>query len=128
MATIERRRREIPAGVPSSITATIDEALAGARKLATSIRAAHDSMSAADRAKPAFVGSSEPGEPPQFVNSADDGTAVVYFNPALFDAGSRAASQLLAVSISASGPLSDGLGDKLDHEIDWGALQKIVRP
>jgi hypothetical protein len=82
-------------------------------------------MSPADRQAPALVTSESPTDPPQF---GDGGTAVVCLNPALFDpARPRIALQVLAVSIVGDEDHWSGLAAKIDGEIAWDALRKLMK-
>jgi hypothetical protein len=113
-----------------------DPALAGPlaimREQITALRAVEQAiqkqlvaMSPADRQAPALVTGESPTDPPQF---GDGGTAVVCLNPALFDpARPRIAPQVLAVSIVGDEDRWSGLAAKIDGEIDWDALRKLLK-
>ncbi|HKW03180.1 MAG TPA: hypothetical protein VJN96_25365 [Vicinamibacterales bacterium] len=110
LAEAQSRRAKMPAGVPASIAATVDEAIAGFKDKLAEEQRALAAMSASERAAPAHVADS----------------AVVYFNPALMTPGlPRTAPQVLAVGIGASDAKSD-LAAKLDSELDWAALGQFV--
>jgi hypothetical protein len=115
---------------------TNDPALAGPlaimREQIAALRAAEQTiqqqlaaMSPADRQAPALVTSESQTQPPQF---GDGGTPVVYLNPALFDpTRPRGTPQVLAVSIVGDEDHWSGLASKIDREIDWEALRKLLR-
>ena len=110
LADARARRAKLPAGVPGSIVATIDEAIASVQEKLTEEQHTLAAMSASERAAPAHV--------------AD--TAVVYFNPALMTSGlPRTTPQVLAVAIGA-GDRWPELAAKLDSELDWTALSQFV--
>jgi hypothetical protein len=110
LADARARRAKLPAGVPASIAATIDDAIAGFQEKLGEEQRALAAMSASERAAPAHVADS----------------AVVYFNPALMTPGlPRATPQVLAVGIGASDAKSE-LAAKLDSELDWAALSQFV--
>jgi hypothetical protein len=127
LASVRGRRSKIPSGVPAEIVAEVDEAISHFEKRVTNARQAYASMSAAQRQAPAFIGSSGEDEPPRFLAPDDPGgTAVVYLNPAMMDSRlPRSTPQVLAIRISASD--HPDLADKLDSELDWGALEAFVR-
>ena len=128
LADARDRRAKVPAGVPASIVATIDDAIAGFQRQVANYQKAYAAMTTAERAAPARVLDTTGDEPPKFA-AADDGsaTAIVYFNPALMAPGlARSTPQILAVHIGAKDDRWPGLTAKLDAELDWAALDKFV--
>ncbi|HUL74137.1 MAG TPA: hypothetical protein VLT86_13605 [Vicinamibacterales bacterium] len=128
LADVRDRRARVPAGVPASVVATIDEAIASFGRRLKNDQDALAAMSPADRAAPARLGAFSGEEAPVFAPADDTGaTAVVYFNPALMSPGlPRTAPQLLSVNISASDDTWPGLKARLGSEVDWSALEKFV--
>lgn len=105
--------------------ATVREQVAALRANEQAIQKLIASMPPADRQAPALVTGESPTEPPQF---GDGGTAVVFLNPALFDpARPRTAPQVLAVSIVGDEDHWGGLASKIDREIDWDGLRKLLK-
>jgi hypothetical protein len=105
--------------------AIMREQIAALRAVEQAIQRQVTTMSPADRQAPALVTSESPTEAPQF---GDGGTAVVYLNPALFDhTRPRAALQVLAVSIVGDEDHWSGLASKVDQEIDWDALRRLLK-
>jgi len=129
LSDVRERRARVPAGVPASVIATLDDAIAGIEPKLKNTQDALAAMSAADRAAPARLASVTAQDAPVFAAADETGaTAVVYFNPALMTPGlARTVPQLLAVSIRASDDAWPGLKAKLNTEIDWAALEKFVR-
>jgi len=107
LSDVRDRRARIPAGVPATVIATLDDAVA---EMARKLKNDQDklaAMSATDRAAPA--------------------AGVLYFNPALMTPGlPRTAPQLLAVNVSVRGDAWPDLKARLNAEIDWAALEKFV--
>lgn len=113
----------------AEISKTMTDAIAQMQKVATDSSAELAAMSAGDRAAPAYVDLSE-GDTvaPKFV-AKDDGnaTAILYMNPALMDDRlPRSAPQIITVDIYSQNDAWSGFGDKLQQEVDWGALEKIL--
>jgi hypothetical protein len=110
LADARARRAKLPAGVPPSAVATVDDAIAGLQSQLVEQQRALVAMTSSERAAPAHV--------------AD--AAVVYFNPALMTPGlPRTAPQILAVAISAADRSSE-LAAKIDGQLDWTALIRFV--
>ncbi len=124
---VEERRAKIPAGVPASVVATVDEALTQQRAQLAVLQKQLSSMSAADRRSPTILGSSGAGEPLSFVTPGE-GNAVVFFNPALMDPKlGPAAPQTLSVRVRGNDDLFPDLGARLEEQIDWAALNGLLR-
>lgn len=105
--------------------ATVREQVAALRANEQAIQKQLAAMSAADRQAPALVTGESLTEPPQF---GEGGTAIVCLNSALFDpARPRTEPQVVAVSIVGDEDHWPGLASKIDHEIDWDALRKLVK-
>lgn len=105
--------------------ATVREQVAALRANEQAIQKQIASMSPAERQMPALVTGESPTEPPQF---GEGGTAIVGLNPALFDpARPRTAPQVLVVSIVGDEDHWAGLAAKIDREIDWDALRKLLK-
>jgi hypothetical protein len=130
LAKAQANRAKLPAGVPASIVATVDEALGQMQRRVANARKAYAAMSPAQRAATAYVGDRGDFEDaPVFVKAGEDAPpATVYINPALIDARlPRSAPQILAVRILANEELWPGTAEKLDKELDWAALDAFVR-
>jgi hypothetical protein len=105
--------------------ATMREQLSVMHALQQKMQHDLDTMSTDDRQTPAVVTLDAATEPPEF---GDGGSAIVYLNPALFDPKRpRTAPQVLAVSIVGDEDRWPGLAAKIDQELDWAALLKLVR-
>jgi hypothetical protein len=123
----EDRRAKVPAGVPASIVATIDEALSHQRAQLAVLQKQYSAMSPGDRRAAAVVGSSGDGEPVNFV-APGEGTGVFSFNPLLMDPKlPPAAPRTLSVRVSSNEDLFPGLGARLDEQLDWMALSGLLR-
>jgi hypothetical protein len=106
--------------------ATVREQLTVMHALQQELQHDLDTMSNDDRQKPAVVVSDAANEPPEF---GDGGNAIVYLNPALFDPQRpRTAPQVLAISIVSDEDHWPGLAAKIDQELDWAAMLKLLRP
>ncbi len=127
LAKAQERRAKIPAGVPADIVATVDDAIAHMKAHLANLQRQYQQMSAADRQRPAIVGSNEADDPVAFVG-ADDGKPVYTFNPALIDpALGPTAPQALSIRLLSNEDLFPGFGEKLEQQLDWQALAKLVR-
>jgi hypothetical protein len=127
LSKAQARRAKVPAGVPAEIVATIDEAIAHGKTRVANLQKQYQGMTAADRRLPAVVGSSEGDAAVNFVDSGD-GTAYVSFNPALIDSSlPPAAPQVMSIRLLSNDALFPGLGEKLDQQLDWAALAKLLR-
>jgi hypothetical protein len=105
--------------------ATMREQLAVMHALQQKMQHDLDTMSKDDRQAPAVVTLDAATESPEF---GDGGSAIVYLNPALFDpTRPRTAPQVLAVSIVGDEDHWPGLAAKIDQELDWAALLKLLR-
>jgi len=105
LAKVEARRARIPAGVPASVVATVDEALGQLRSQVADLQR--------EAASP---------------HSSGDGPAVFTFNPALLDpALPPSTPQTLSVRVRGNDELFPGLGDRLDAQLDWAALSVLLR-
>jgi hypothetical protein len=128
LAEAKDHRAKVPAGVPASILTTIDDAIAGFQRQVNNDQRVLAAMSAAERAAPARVLDTTGDDAPRFGAADDAGaTAIVYFNPALMAPDlPRTAPQILAVGIGATEERWPGLAAKLDHELDWTALDHFI--
>ncbi len=129
LAKAQANRAKLPAGVPASIVATVDEAMGQLQRRVANARKAYAAMSPAQRAATAYVGDRGDFEdPPVFVKAGEDAPpATVYINPTLADARlPRSAPQILAIRILAKDELWPGMAEKLDQELDWAALDAFV--
>ena len=105
--------------------ATIREQLSAMHALQQKMQHDLDTMSKDDRQAPAVVALDTANEAPEF---GDGGSAIVYLNPALIDPKRpRTAPQTLAISIVGDEDHWPGLAAKIDQELDWTALLKLVR-
>ena len=89
-----------------------------------------DGMSPDDRRRPAYIdGRPSTHAVPRLLDSGDDGAmAVMRYNPALLDAaGPRFRPRVIAVSIQPGTDQWPDMAGKLDQEIDWPALAKLLR-
>ncbi len=130
LAKAQANRAKVPAGIPPSILATLDEAIGHVQRHLANTRKAYAAMTPAQRAAPAYVGDrGDLDEAPVFVKAGEDAPApTVYINPALLDARlPRSAPQILAVRILAKEELWPGMAEKLDTELDWAALDAFIR-
>jgi hypothetical protein len=87
------------------------------------------SMSAKERALPAYVDSTEAiDRMPKFSDGPGDAHPIVCYNPALFDAAvAKTAPQMIAVKISpGEGELTD-IVSQLDAAIDWKGLAALLK-
>ena len=127
LAKVQERRAKIPASVPSEIVATMDDAIAHAKAHLANLQRQYQGMSADDRRRPAVVGSSEGDDPVAFVG-AEEGKAIHTFNPALVDpALPPTTPQALSIRLLSNEDLFAGLGEKLEQQLDWDALVRLVR-
>jgi hypothetical protein len=123
-------RAKIPSGIPASIVATVDEAIAQLQRRIANAKKAHAAMSPSQRAAAAYVGDrGDLDDAPVFVKAGDDAPApTVFINPALVDSRlPRSAPQILAIRVLAKDELWPGMSEKLDRELDWAALEAFVR-
>ena len=105
--------------------ATIREQLGLMHALQQTLQHNLDAMSKDDRQAPAVVTLDAANEAPEF---GEGGKAIVYLNPALFDPKRpRTAPQVLAISLVGDEDHWPGLAAKIDQELDWAALLKVVR-
>jgi hypothetical protein len=127
LAKVEERRAKIPASVPSDIVATVDDAIAHGKAHVANLQRQYQGMSTDDRTRVAVVGSSEGDDPVAFVG-AGEGNAFYTFNPALVDpALPPATPQALSIRLLSNEDLFAGLGEKLEQQLDWDALARLVR-
>ena len=125
-ARVEERRAKVPAGVPAAVIATIDEGLSHQKTRLANLQQQLRSMTADERRAPAVIGTSTGDEPVAFVG-AGEGNTIVSFNPALMDPKlPPAAPQVISVRITSNDDLFPGLGERLDQQLDWAALNKVV--
>ncbi len=123
----QARRAKIPAGVPAEIVATIDDAIAHEKTHVANLRQQYQGMTPGDRRLPAVVGASDGDSGVNFV-APGDGTAYFSFNPALIDpALPPATPQVMSIRLLSNDALFPGLGEKLDQQLDWAALAKLLR-
>jgi hypothetical protein len=126
VARVEERRAKVPAGVPAAIVATIDEAVSHQKTRLANLQQQLRSMTADERRSPAVVGTSTGDEPVAFVG-AGDGSPIVSFTPALMDPKLPPATpQVISVRITSNDDLFPGVGERLDQQLDWAALNKVV--
>ena len=115
--------------IPTAMS-TLDEAIDAQQNYLDKLKAQYAAMTAAERDAPAIV-TNDGGATniPEFGEPGDaDGTHIVYINPALIDEKlPRSAVQILAVTIWTNKDLWPGLSEKLDQQLDWSALAKILQ-
>jgi hypothetical protein len=105
------RRARIPASVPANIVAEVDEAIAHEKTHLADLQQQYNGMSAADRRLP-----------------VDEGKPSFFFNPALIDPSVPPATpQVISVRLLSNDTIAPGLGEKLDQQLDWAALAKLLR-
>jgi hypothetical protein len=127
VAALQSRRAKILGNLPS-MAAALEEQLTALERRAAAARAMYSTMSPADRTLPARLTGSGRDEPTFAPPEADEGTAVLFLNPALLDVQlPRAAPQVLAVEISSRTDRGRELAERLNDEIDWPALARIVQ-
>jgi hypothetical protein len=130
LAKAKANRAKLPAGIPASIVATLDEAIGHIERHLANSRKAYAAMPPAQRTATAYVGDrGDLDDAPVFVKPDETGPpATVYINPALIDARlSRSTAQILAVRILANDDLWPGMSEQLSQEVDWVALDAFVR-
>jgi hypothetical protein len=123
----QERRAKIPASVPADIVATVDAAIAHGKAHLANLQRQYQGMSTDDRRRPAVVGSSEGDDPVTFVG-AGEGTAFYTFNSELVDpALPPTTPQALSIRLLSNEDLFAGFGEKLEQQLDWDALARVVR-
>lgn len=125
LAKARKNRAAVPAGVPASVVATIDDAIGQLRNALQENQKQLDAMSPDERIAAAFVESDRDDEATEFTDGPDN--AITYFNPALMDARQGVATpQIIAISITSDEDQWPGMSDKLSQELDWSALETFV--
>jgi hypothetical protein len=120
-----------PTNDPTLATALseLDRLIQERRSILNEMKQRLASMSATERALPAYVDSTDAIERmPKFDDGPGDSHGIVYFNPALFDrALPKTAPQMIAVKIvPGEGELTD-IVQKLDAAIDWNGLAALLK-
>lgn len=126
LAKMRKNRAAIPASVPASIVATVDEGIAQLAGWIDANRKQLGSMSADERKAAAFVESDREDQAAQFADGPEN--AITNFNPALMDARvGGVTAQMLAICISSDEEHWPGLAEKVVRELDWSVLEGFVR-
>jgi hypothetical protein len=127
LAKGQQTRAKMSSGIPASVLATLDQGIAQLQKALDEVKSDYAAMSPQQRSSPAILASPREDGTPQFADDASGGTAVVYVNPALMDSRlPRTAPQILAIRFASDEEHWPGMLAKLENQLDWAALDKLL--
>jgi len=131
-ANLEKNKATL-ANAPNAanILKEANEALAAEQSSLDEARKILAAMTPEQRAAPAFIeDAASSGSIPRLLEPNSEGAnAVVSVNPALMDPNlPRYAPQVIAVRITTDDPNWPEFAERLDSEIDWQALDKMLHP